>query len=142
MVLLHLCENIGLIRTYFQDLVDLLHFEQATAYLWKYWGIQPKVHYNNQVLTFSASQIERYFVTYINETGKCCYELETLEKWPSNANDMLANITQREHVQGNNIEPIMWQLVPIHEYHHNSQTHQEKRSVASNDLKYEIIHDR
>jgi len=40
----------------------------------------------------------------------------------------------------NNKEPIMWQLVPNHEYHHNSQTLQEKISVASNDLKYEIIH--
>lgn len=44
------------------------------------------MHYNNQVLNFSASQIERYFVPYIYEVGKRCYELETLEKWPSNAN--------------------------------------------------------
>lgn len=45
--------------------------------------------------------MERYFVPYIYEVGKCCYELETLEKWPSNANGMLANNgRQREYVQG------------------------------------------
>ncbi len=42
-----------------------LHFEQASAYLWKHRGIQPKVHYNNQVLSFSASRIERFWNVYL-----------------------------------------------------------------------------
>lgn len=53
--------------------------------------------------------MERYFVLYIYEVGKYCYELETLKKWPSNSNGMLANnITQREHVQGKQ-QSLRWQ---------------------------------
>lgn len=90
-MLLHLCESIGLIWSYFKYFYiygDSGASSQKCITIIKSWS-------------FLHLKLERYFVPYTYEVGKCCYELETLEKWPSNANEMLANnVRQGEYGQG------------------------------------------